>query len=71
MKENTSKKVTRANSNVKIILRKDSEGKMLTFWRQRQDESFHVRAKPRRLDRQLQNAYWNKNFLPIAVAVVK
>ena len=26
-------------------MRKDSEGKIPTFWRQRQNESFHVRAK--------------------------
>ena len=42
-------------------MRKASEGKILTFWRQRQDECFHVRAKRRQLDRQLENAYRKKN----------
>ena len=41
-------------------------GKILTFWRQLQNEGFHVRAKRRRLDSQLQNAYRNKNLLPVA-----
>jgi len=56
MKENTSKKVTRAKSNVKTIFRKVSEREILTFWRQRQNDGFHVRAK---------------TSLPVAVAVAK